>query len=76
MRAAERIGKGAEEFAVHSGGQEMGMHDPKLDNAPGLGGKAAAAMYKMDATPGRHTQGGELIEGLGVDWPEDFDKYT
>ncbi len=55
-RAAERIGKGAEKFAVHSGGQEMGMHDPKLDNAPGLGGKAAAAMYKMDATPGRHTQ--------------------
>ena len=54
--AAEKIGKGAEEFAVHSGGQEMGMHDPKLDNAPGLGGKAAAAMYKMDATPGRHTQ--------------------
>ena len=29
-RAAERIGKGAEEFAVHIGGQELGLHDPKV----------------------------------------------
>ena len=28
--AAEKIGKGAEKFAVHIGGQELGMHDPKL----------------------------------------------
>ena len=28
--AAEKIGKGAEKFAVHIGGQEVGMHDPKL----------------------------------------------
>jgi aldehyde:ferredoxin oxidoreductase len=54
--AAEKIGKGAEEFAVHIGGQELGMHDPKL---PGrhFPGMASAAMYKMDATPGRHTTG-------------------
>jgi aldehyde:ferredoxin oxidoreductase len=54
--AAEKIGKGAEEFAVHAGGQELGMHDPKLpgNRFPGM---ASAAMYKMDATPGRHTTG-------------------
>ncbi len=47
--AAERIGKGAEQFAIHVGGEEVPMHDPRLN--PGL-----AASYKMDATPGRHTQ--------------------
>ena len=51
--AAEKIGKGAEKFAVHAGGQEVGMHDPKL----GFMGEFAAARYQMDATPGRHTQG-------------------
>jgi aldehyde:ferredoxin oxidoreductase len=51
--AAEKIGKGAEKFAVHVGGQEVGMHDPKL----GFMGEFAAARYQMDATPGRHTQG-------------------
>ena len=55
--AAERIGKGAEEYAVHIGGQELGMHDPKLI-PPQVGDMASvAARYQMDATPGRHTQG-------------------
>ena len=52
MHAAKRIGKGAEKFAVHIGGQEVGMHDPKLGFGIGAG-----ARYQMDATPGRHTQG-------------------
>ena len=30
--AAEKIGKGAEKFAVHIGGQELGMHDPKISS--------------------------------------------
>src|SRR4030043_381050 len=30
--AAEKIGKGAKEYAVHIGGQEPGMHDPKFAN--------------------------------------------
>ncbi|HUT88681.1 MAG TPA: aldehyde ferredoxin oxidoreductase family protein [Thermoguttaceae bacterium] len=47
--AAERIGKGAEQYAIHVGGEEIPMHDPRLN--PGL-----ATSYKMDATPGRHTQ--------------------
>lgn len=69
--AAEKIGKGAEEYAIHVGGQEVPMHDPKF--TPGL-----AATYLLDATPGRHTQGGELIAaGEGLDLPEfEQDVYT
>ncbi len=54
--AAERIGKEAVEYAVHIGGQELGMHDPKFD-FPAFAGKPVAARYQMDATPGRHTAG-------------------
>ena len=54
--AAERIGKGAEKYAVHIGGAELGMHDPKLVGGMG-GGGGSAARYQMDATPGRHTAG-------------------
>lgn len=53
--AAERIGKGAEKYAVHAGGAELGMHDPKLPG--GMGGGGPAARYQLDATPGRHTAG-------------------
>lgn len=56
--AAERIGKGSEKYAVHVGGQEPAMHDPK--NSPRF-----ATGYMMDAAPGRHTQGGaEQVEGI------------
>ena len=55
-RAAERLGRGTEKYAVHAGGQELGMHDPKL-NLPRMGDKLSVARYQMDATPGRHTQG-------------------
>lgn len=46
---AERIGRGSEQFAMHIQGEEVPMHDPRLN--PGL-----ATSYKMDATPARHTQ--------------------
>ena len=36
-RAAEKIGKGAERFAVHVKGQEVPMHDPRLKRGFGLG---------------------------------------
>ena len=70
--AAERIGKGAEQYAVHIGGQELGMHDPKLRSAfrPDA---PSAARYQMDATPGRHTQGfgpsgfrGHVVNAAGL----------
>ncbi|MBU2550980.1 MAG: aldehyde ferredoxin oxidoreductase family protein [Proteobacteria bacterium] len=46
--AAEKIGRGSERFAVHCGGVEAPMHDPKFD--PGF-----APIYHCDPTPGRHT---------------------
>jgi len=55
-RAAERIGKGAGEFAVQIGGQELGLHDPKFD-FPAFTGTPTSAKYQMDAAPGRHTAG-------------------
>ena len=48
-KAAEKIGKGAEKYAVHVGGQEPGMHDPRLPR--GNGYPMSAARYQMDATP-------------------------
>lgn len=69
--AAEKIGRGAEKFAVHVGGAEVGMHDPKLPG--GMGAGVAAARYQMDATPGRHTAGfgpssfrGHVVNAAGV----------
>lgn len=46
--AAERIGRGSELFAVHCGGIEAPMHDPKFD--PGW-----AYTYYGEPSPGRHT---------------------
>ncbi|MCP4749944.1 MAG: aldehyde ferredoxin oxidoreductase family protein [Proteobacteria bacterium] len=46
--AAQKIGNGAEKYAVHAGGQELPMHDSKLD--PGYG-----IAYQCEPTPGRHT---------------------
>ena len=62
-QAAERIGQGAEEFAMHVGGEELPMHDPRL--LP-----SAATTYKMDATPGRHTQISAWIAELSSGPPE------
>lgn len=62
-RAAEKLGRGAEQFAVHIQGQELPAHDPKF--TPTL-----AVTYRMDATPGRHTQGG-LAWQPGVDFVAD-----
>jgi aldehyde:ferredoxin oxidoreductase len=37
MRAAQVIGRGAEEFAMHAKGQEVPMHEPRLKHALGVG---------------------------------------
>jgi aldehyde:ferredoxin oxidoreductase len=63
-RAAEKIGKGSEAYALHMGGQELAAHDPRVDTSLSIS-------YRMDSTPGRHTQGGELVPP-GV-MPEGFD---
>lgn len=67
-KAAARIGKGSEAFAMHVQGSEVPMHDPKFQ--PGL-----ATTYKMDATPARHTQGHEDMPPIVPGWPE-HDKYV
>ncbi|MFC1900128.1 aldehyde ferredoxin oxidoreductase family protein [Chloroflexota bacterium] len=65
-RAAERIGKGSEQYAMHINGQEIPAHDPKVGRAWGTG-------YRMDATPARHTQSGEGGMGPGPKQPA-FDR--
>ncbi|MDD5082220.1 MAG: aldehyde ferredoxin oxidoreductase family protein, partial [Dehalococcoidales bacterium] len=57
--AAERIGKGADKYAMHVGGEELPAHDSKF-------GFDLAATYRLDPTPGRHTQGREGITPPGV----------
>ncbi len=47
--AAEKIGKGADKYAIHIKGQELPAHDPKFEYA-------FITSYRLDATPGRHTQ--------------------
>ena len=54
--ASERIGSGSDKYAVHIGGQELGMHDPKAGFMAFIG-KPMGSLYSMDATPGRHTAG-------------------
>jgi len=51
-KAAEKIGRGAEKYAMHIGGQEVPAHDSR-------GGPAFAIAYGGEPTPARHTQGGE-----------------
>jgi aldehyde:ferredoxin oxidoreductase len=46
--AAAKIGKGAEKFAMHVGGQEPGLHNALFLPSRGTG-------FVCDPTPGRHT---------------------
>jgi aldehyde:ferredoxin oxidoreductase len=48
-RAAEQIGKGAEEYAMHIHGQELPYHDPRHRPCRGTA-------YIADPTPSRHVQ--------------------
>ena len=49
--ASEKIGKGAEQYAMHIQGEAGPAHSPKF-------GLQWAISYRHDATPARHTQGG------------------
>jgi len=46
-RAAQKIGKGTERYAIHIHGQEPGLHDPRAFALRGLG-------YLVNPAPGRH----------------------
>jgi aldehyde:ferredoxin oxidoreductase len=63
--ASVRIGKGAEKYAMHVGGQALPYHDPRVSPGQGTG-------YMADANPGRHmeaagTQTLEVGGALGKD---------
>ena len=47
-KAAEKIGKGSEKYAMTSLGQEIAMHNPRIFESLG-------STYAFDPTPGRHT---------------------
>jgi len=46
--ASEKLGPETAQYAMHAGGQEMGMHDSRQDHG-------WATSYQVDPTPGRHT---------------------
>jgi aldehyde:ferredoxin oxidoreductase len=49
--AATRIGRGAEKWAMHVGGQALPYHDPRTSPAQGTG-------FFADANPARHVESG------------------
>ena len=75
-RAAEKLGRGAEDLAMHVGGQEMPMHDPRYEPVVGLS-------YQVDPTPGRHVSSlsglyendlmREILALEGISVPERFE---
>ncbi len=56
--AAEKIGKGADQYAMHIQGQELPAHDPKHTFH-------YATNYRLDPTPARHFTGSELSMAPG-----------
>jgi aldehyde:ferredoxin oxidoreductase len=58
-RAAARIGKGADKYAMHIQGQEIPGHHPAASYH-------VTATYLTDATPARHTQGSEEHHNAGL----------
>lgn len=56
--ASQKVGEASRPYAIHVGGQELPMHDPRYE--PGMG-----VIYQIDATPGRHTQAGQFTTPPG-----------
>jgi aldehyde:ferredoxin oxidoreductase len=59
--ASKKIGRGADKYAIHAGGQEPAMHDGRMD--PGF-----AVHYSVEPTPGRHTIGAYLYYEMFQLW--------
>ena len=59
--AAEKIGRGADQYAIHISGQELPAHNPKFEYG-------FASCYRMDAIPARHMRwhGGFVPPGVPV----------
>lgn len=63
-KAAERIGRDSDRYAMHAGGQEIPMHDGRFD--PGF-----ALHYAVEPTPGRHTIGSQMYYEMFRLWKRD-----
>lgn len=61
LQAARHFGHGSESFAIQAGGQEIAMHDPRLD--PGY-----ALHASVEPTPGRHTTGCQVYYDMYRLW--------
>lgn len=61
LRAARHFGQGSESFAIQAGGQEIAMHDPRLD--PGY-----ALHASVEPTSGRHTTGCQVYYDMYRLW--------
>jgi len=61
--AAERIGGDPEQYAVHIDGEELPMHDPRLQ-------PEYHTTYRLDPTPARHTQYEGAGSFVGPAYPE------
>ena len=59
--AAERIGKGSSQYAIHIAGQELGFHDTRSPMR-----WSQVVSHWLDATPARHTQGHEGLALPGL----------
>ncbi len=62
-RASRQLGRESAQYAMHAGGQEPGMHDPRYDPLMGV-------HFSADPTPGRHTIGGAFFYLLSHLWEE------
>jgi len=67
--AAQKIGRGSEQYAIHVLGQEVPMHDPRLS-------PSFATTYCTDPTPARHTQGGAAFFEMGFLKPDFYARYN
>jgi aldehyde:ferredoxin oxidoreductase len=80
LRAAKRIGKGAEHYAVQIKGQEVAMHDPRVKYGHGLGiavsPTGADHMHSVHDS-GYASKGGiAALEPFGIIEPLPFDNLS
>ncbi len=76
-KAAEKIGRGAERFAVHVKGQEFPMHEPRLKKGLGLGyavsPTGAEHMCNLGDMPLASERGVKHLAALGILEPVSID---
>lgn len=74
VRAAKRIGKGAEDFAIHVKGFELPMHDPRAFNSWAVSYPSVPRGGCHIAAPTYWLERGVTFPGLG--YPEPLDRFS